>query len=61
MKSQKYHTVGTVPNFNRKIVERGKFDSLNTYVMTRQILTLCSSKQCYDKTDINIVLIQTML
>jgi hypothetical protein len=24
MKNMKYRTVGTVPNFNRKIVERGK-------------------------------------
>jgi len=28
MKNKTYYTVGTVPISNRKIVERGKFDSL---------------------------------
>ena len=27
MKKKKYHTVGTVPKSNRKIVERGKMDT----------------------------------
>jgi len=28
MKNKKYHTVGTVPNPNRKIVERCEIDTL---------------------------------
>jgi len=28
MKKKKYHTVGTIPKSNRKIVERGKIDTL---------------------------------
>jgi len=27
MENKKYHTVGTVPKSNRKIVERGKIDT----------------------------------
>jgi hypothetical protein len=30
MKNSKYHTVGTIPKSNIKIVERGKFDTPNT-------------------------------
>jgi hypothetical protein len=30
---EKYHTVGTVPKLNRKIVERGKMDTLNTFLL----------------------------
>ena len=30
MKNQKYHTVGTIPKSNIKIVERGKIDTANT-------------------------------
>ena len=30
MKNKKYNTVGTVPKFNRKIVEIGKIDTTNT-------------------------------
>ena len=29
---QKYHTVGTIPKSNRKIVERGKIDTFNTQI-----------------------------
>jgi hypothetical protein len=32
-KRQKYHIVGTVPKSNRKIVERGAIDTLNTYII----------------------------
>ena len=32
MKTQKQHIVRTVPNTNRKIVERGKIDTLSTYI-----------------------------
>jgi uncharacterized protein (DUF362 family) len=32
MKKNIYHTVGTVPRFNRKIVEICKFDIPNTYI-----------------------------
>jgi len=31
LRSKTYNTVGTVPNSNRKIVERGKIDTLNTH------------------------------
>ena len=31
MKNKKYHTVGTIPKYNRKIVERGKIDTLNIH------------------------------
>ena len=31
-KSKNYHTVGTFPKSNRKIVERGKFDTPNTQI-----------------------------
>ena len=30
--SKIYHTVGTVLNFNRKIVERGKIETPNTHI-----------------------------
>jgi len=32
MKNRKYHTVGTNPNSNIKIVERGNIDTSNTQV-----------------------------
>jgi hypothetical protein len=32
MKNNKYHTVGTVPKSNRKIVERDKIDTSNTQI-----------------------------
>jgi len=32
MKNKKYHTVGTVPNFYRAIIERGKIETLNTHI-----------------------------
>jgi hypothetical protein len=31
-KNKKYHTVGTVPKYNIKIVERGKIDTFNTHI-----------------------------
>jgi hypothetical protein len=34
-KTKKYHNVGTVLIFNRKIVERGKIDILNTEIYDR--------------------------
>ena len=37
MKSKKYHTVGTFPKSNRKIVERGKIDTTNTHVHDRSV------------------------
>jgi len=30
IKNKEYHTVGTIPKSNIKIVERGKIDTLNT-------------------------------
>jgi len=32
MKNKQYHTVGTVPNSNRKIVERVKSDTPNAHI-----------------------------
>jgi protein-arginine kinase activator protein McsA len=32
VKTKKYHTVGTVPKHSKKIVERGKIDTLNKYM-----------------------------
>jgi len=32
MENKKYHTVGTVPQSNRKIIERRKIDSPNTHI-----------------------------
>jgi hypothetical protein len=29
---EKYHTVGTVPKSNWKMVEKGKMDNLNTHI-----------------------------
>ena len=34
MKNEKYHTVGTVPKTNRKIIERGKIDIVSHKNMT---------------------------
>jgi hypothetical protein len=35
MKNKKYHTVGTVPKFNSKLVERGKIGTLITKIHDR--------------------------
>jgi len=46
MKNKKYHTVGTVPKSNRKIVERGKIDIPNTQIYDRSFSwlgTCCTS------------------
>ena len=32
MKNKNYHTVGTVPTFNSKIVEKGQIDTPNTQI-----------------------------
>jgi len=37
MKSQNYHTVGIVPNSNRRLVERGKNDTLIYKYMTAHL------------------------
>jgi len=37
MKNKKYHTVGTVPKSNRKIVERGKVYTPNTQIHDRSL------------------------
>ena len=34
---EKYHTVGTGPKSNRKIVERGKIDNPNTQIHDRSL------------------------
>jgi hypothetical protein len=31
----KYHTVGTIPKYNRKFTERSKIDTLNTQILDR--------------------------
>ena len=35
MKNTKYHTVGTIPKGNIKIVERGKIDTPDTHLHDR--------------------------
>jgi hypothetical protein len=42
-KKEKYHTVGTVTKYNRKIVERGKIET-STYVHDRgdNSLNICT-------------------
>jgi hypothetical protein len=37
MKNKKYHTVGTVLKFRRKIVERGKIDIHDTQIYDRSL------------------------
>ena len=37
MKKKTYHTVGTVPKSNRKIVKRGKIDTPNTLKHNRSL------------------------
>ena len=32
IKEKKYHTIGTVPKYNRKNVEMGKVDTSNTQI-----------------------------
>jgi hypothetical protein len=38
MKNQTYHTVGTVPKFNKNIIERRKIDTLTHTYMTAHFL-----------------------
>jgi hypothetical protein len=40
VKNKKYHTVGTIPNFDRRIVEKIKFDNLNTQIHDRSLSRL---------------------
>ena len=42
LKNKKYHTVGTGPKSNRKIVENGKIDTLNTQFVFTNKYTLYS-------------------
>jgi hypothetical protein len=45
MKTEKFHSVGTVPKSNRKIVERGKIDTPKTYAgFDYGIFFLCKVK-----------------
>ena len=37
MKTKKYHTVRTVLKYNRKILERGKIDTINTQIHDRSL------------------------
>ena len=41
MRNKKYHTVGTFPRSNRKIVERGRIDTPNTHIHDLSPLWLC--------------------
>jgi len=48
MKNPKYHTVETILKHNRKIAERGKFDTYNTQIHVldhKWLLTNCYWKQ----------------
>jgi hypothetical protein len=36
MKNKKYHAVGTIPNSDIKIVERGKIDTPSTQMSTNR-------------------------
>ena len=40
---QKYHTLGTIPKSNIKIVERGKIDTSNTQIHDRSLSCLGTS------------------
>jgi hypothetical protein len=40
IKNKKYHTVGTVPKSNKKIVERGKIDTFSTQIHVRSLTFL---------------------
>ena len=40
MKFKKYHSVGTVPNSDRKIVEEGKVDAYITQIHDRSLSSL---------------------
>jgi hypothetical protein len=40
MKNKKYHTVGTVPKSNRKIVEKSEIDSPNIYIHDHSLSSL---------------------
>jgi len=42
MKKKKYHTVGTIPKSDRKIVERGKMDTPSTQIQLRSLSWLCT-------------------
>ena len=37
MNNKKFHTVGTIPKFNRKIIERGNIDIPNIHVHDRSL------------------------
>jgi hypothetical protein len=46
MKNKKYHTVGTVPKYNIKIVERGKIDTFNTHIHEHSLsLGICNKER----------------
>jgi len=40
LKNENYHTVGTIPKSNRKIIERGKTDTPNTQIHDRSLTWL---------------------
>ena len=42
LKTKKYHIVGTTPNSNRKIVERGKIKTSNTQMHNRLVICLAT-------------------
>ena len=42
MENKKYHTVGTIPKSNIKIVERGNIDTSNTKIYDQSLSWLCT-------------------
>ena len=44
MKNKKYHTVGRVPKYNIKNVERGKIDTFKAHIHERSLsLGICTA------------------
>ena len=43
MKNNEYHTSGTIPKSNIKIVERGKFDTINKQIRGLSLFWLCTA------------------
>ena len=53
MKDKKYHTVGTVPKSNRKIVEKGKID---TPSLQDRLLMAWYKRHCNKSGEVKLVL-----
>ena len=46
MKSKTYHSVGTIPKLNIKIIERGKIDIHSTHIHNRSLFLLDTYINC---------------